>query len=229
MGSSPSFSARLVDDRLYGEGALRLARGAVGLDLLLVADNVVAIYQLVLDVVLAGGRHGAAADGRAGKGPGLEGHVELHCGNLSGLGCADLAALESRRGGAGALEDLFAVHDNLNRPAALAGQNRGHGLQVAGELGAEPAADLGGYDLDHRFRQVQDGGRAAAAPKGALGAGPDGHPALGRPDRRGGVGLDVALVDGFSLELPLHYHVGFGKPLLHVSQLVLNVARRCFP
>ena len=224
MGSSPSFSASSSMTGSTAKVPLGLARGPVGLDLLLVADDVVAVNQLVFDVVLAGGGHGAAADGGAGEGPGLEGHVEFYGGNLSGVGGADLAALEGRRGGAGALEDLFAVHDDFHRAAALAGQDRGRRLQVAGQLGAEPAADFGGYDLDHGFGQAQDGCRGGANAERTLGAGPDGHPALGRPDGRGGVGFDVSLVDRLGLELTLDYHVGLGKALLDVAQLVLDVA-----
>ena len=60
--------------------------------------------------------------------------------------------------------------------------------------------------------------------EGALRTIPDVQPAVHVPEGRARVGLDVALVHGRRVELPLHYDVRFGEPLLHVSHLEAEMA-----
>ena len=50
-----------------------------------------------------------------------------------------------------------------------------------------------------------------------MGAGPEVQLAIGVPERRGVVGLDVALVDSRSGVFLLHHQVGFGKPFFKVA------------
>ena len=128
-------------------------------------------------------------------------------------------------GRSGALEHLFAVHDYLDRPAGLPSQDSDNGFQVSSDLGAEPATDLGRYNLDRRLGYAQHGGAGRADSEGPLSTGPNGDPAIGCPNSGGGMGLDVTLVHRLGFELPLHDYVGLGEPLFYVAQLVLNVAR----
>ena len=214
----------LVDDALDGEGGLRGAGGAVGADLGLVDDDIVAIDDEVLDVVGGEGGGGAGADGGAGEGAGLVRHPELGGGDVALAGRADFGADGGGGRGAGRLEDLGAAHGDLHRCAALLREEGGHGVDVDVGLGAEAAADLHGNDGDLALGDAEDGGGLAADAEGALRARPDGDVAIGVPAGCGGVGLDVALVDGAGGELALDDDVGLREALVEVPALELEVA-----
>ena len=91
-GVDAQFFGQLVDDRLNGERTLGLAGSPISLDLLFVADHVIAVDQKVLDVVSPGGAQGPSPHRGTGVGAGLEGHPQLGGGDLAVLGCADLRA-----------------------------------------------------------------------------------------------------------------------------------------
>ena len=57
---------QLIDDAFHGKGGLRLARSPIGLNLLLVADHVIAVDQHVLDVI--GAQAGQSAAPHRGTG-----------------------------------------------------------------------------------------------------------------------------------------------------------------
>ena len=68
-------------------------------------------------------------------------------------------------------------------------------------------------------RYAQDVGRLVPDVEVPLAAAPDGNVAVGGPQRRGGMGFDVALMHRLGAELPLHNDVGFREPLIDIASL----------
>jgi hypothetical protein len=89
---------------------------------------------------------------------------------------------------------------------------------------ASPPANLHRDDLHHRLGEVQDRRGGGTDGEGALGASPEGQVPIGCPGGRGGLGLDVALVDRLGGEFPFHDDGGLLEPLLQVAPLELEVA-----
>ena len=223
-GIHAQFGGQLIDHRLNGEGALRLAGSAVSLHLLLVHHHVVAVNQQVLDVVRPGGAESAAAHRRAGESARLERHPALDRSELAVLGGPYLGSQRGGRSRAGALENVLAAHHQLDRAARNLRQDGRQRLQVGGNLCAEAAPDFRRDDAHQVLRHAADGRRGAAYGESALGAGPDGQPPVAGPGGGGGVGLDVTLVHRASVILALQDYVRLAEPPLHVAQLVLDVA-----
>ena len=76
-------------------------------------------------------------------------------------------------------------------------------------------------DLGNRHSQKRRGVLPHA--KVTLVTGPDGDLAVAAPEHGGVLRLDVALVYGLCVELPLDHHVGVLEPLLHVAYAELSV------
>ena len=136
--------AQLVHHLFHAESGLRRAGRAIGGGLGFVDHHVVAFHRAVLQLVAGEGAGCALHHGRAGVGAGLKGQLNLGGGDFAGAVCAHLDAHPAAGRGAAALEYLGAAHQNLDRRAGLAGQQRGHRLQVEGHLAAKPAADFHG-------------------------------------------------------------------------------------
>ena len=113
--------------------------------------------------------------------------------------------------GAGPLKDLFARHRYLDRMAGPLGQKDGRYLMVERKLAAESAADLHGGDADMGLRDFQ--GQCYGVPEleRSLCAHPDMDPVIVVPQRCDVHGLDVALMYGGGVELPLKNEIGRGK------------------
>ena len=127
-GVDSQFFRQFIYHRFYGESALRLARRSVCLNLLLVANDVVAVHQQVFDIVRPSGRHCSTADGGTGEGPGFIGHVQLGCCYLPALGGPNLAPNVGGRRRTSAFKYLFSGHHYFHRASALLGQYCGHRL-----------------------------------------------------------------------------------------------------
>ena len=215
---------QFVHHRLHSEGDLGLAGSSVCLDLLLVADDVQAVHQHVINLVRTEPGQRAAAHRRAGVRTRLVNHVELSGNHGAVVLDAHLATHEGGRSGAAADEHLGTVHGHLDRPSGFAGQRGGNRVEIRDPLRAKPAADFHGDHSDLRLWHADDGGGLGPDIEQPLGAGPDGHAAVGRPRGGGNVGLDITLVNGLGFELALDHNVGFTEPLLNVADLVLDVA-----
>ena len=224
MGSLAQHLGELVHHGFHRECHLGLTRGAVGLNLLLVADDVVAIDQHVVHLVGPKAGESAAAHWGTRIRAGFIHHMQLAGDHCAVVFDAHLAAHEGGRCGAAADEDLGAIHRHLDRLAGLAGQDGSNRVRVGDALGAESAADFHGHNLHGGFGDADDGGGLGADVEDALGAGPDGHTAIGGPLGGGDVGLDVALVHGLGLELALDDDVGLGEALLDIADRVLDVS-----
>ena len=103
--------------------------------------------------------------------------------------------------------------------AGLLRQHGGDRLQVDQGLAAESAADLHGDYLDVGNRYAQDVGRLVPNVEMSLAAAPDSNAVVGGPQRRGGMGFDVALMHRLGTELPLYNDVGFREALLDIAGL----------
>ena len=222
-GVDAQLLGQLADDRLGRERDVRGAGRPVRGRLRLVDDDVVAVDQYVRDVVDGEDAHAAGLDGRSRPRAGLERDEGLRRDDLAVLRRADLDPHVRARGRAGGLELLGSAHHDLHRVIGLFRQQRGYRLPVGLPLAAEAAADLQRRQLDHRQRHSEDGRRAVAHLEWRLRAVPDVHPAVLAPVDGADVGLDVALVHGGRVELPLDYDVRLGEPLLQVAVLVLDV------
>src|SRR5262249_14999685 len=109
----------------------------------------------------------------------------------------------------GRAEDLFPRHDHLDRPAGLAREGDGNGLEIHRDLAAEAAADFAGNDPDLRGVDAEDSGATVADRERALGAAPDHHLSVLPVPRHAGVRLDVPLMSGRRAELALDDQIGF--------------------
>ena len=81
-------------------------------------------------------------------------------------------------------ELLAAVEHGLDRPAGLAREGGGHGLQAGERLGPERAAHRRRDHADPLRLDAEDAGEVVAQVEGRLGAGVQLEPAVGRPARR---------------------------------------------
>ena len=217
------FAAYLIDQRLDRESRLRRTGGPVSGGFGLVVDHVVAVDLPVFHVVAGEGADDGLHDRGPGVGAGVHGHLGLDGGHLAVVLHADLDPHPGSRSWSRRFEDLGTGHQRLDRCARLLGQDGADGIQVGSYLAAEAAADLHGSNFDLRHRQSKDGGNGASDLEAPLGAGPEAQLAIGVPERRGVVGLDVALVDSRSGVFLLHHQVGFGKPFFKVAGRVAHM------
>ena len=218
------FLSQFVQGAFHGKGGLGLARSAVGLGFLLVADHIVAVDQEMLQIVGAKAGDGAAADRRAGKSAGFIDHIKLAGGELTVFFGPEFDFHIGGGGRAAALENFLAAHGDFHRAAGFFRQGRRYRSQVSYALGPETAADFHRDDFDQGFRDAQDGGGRGPHRKSALSAGPDGKATVARPLGGGNMGFNVALMDGLGFVLPLDDYIGGGKTLFHIAEFVLQVA-----
>ena len=184
----------LVQHRLGSELRLRRAGRAVGGGLRLVDDHVVAVDQLVGNVVGSQRAHRARADRRAGVGARLKCQVHIGRRDRAVALRAHADAHVGARGRAGREQHFLAVHSQLDRSSGLLREQRGQRLEVDGNLAAEAAADLHRRDLDLRGGELQQRRDRVAHDERALGRGPDVERAVGAVVGGAVVRLDVALV-----------------------------------
>ena len=104
------------------------------------------------------------------------------------------------------------------------GHHRGGRFHVDREFAAEATANFAGNHLDLRDRKLQHFGELGPDLERPLSADPDRDRAVLLPEDGRVVRLDVTLVDGGGVELPLDDDLGLGKTLLEVPHLVLVVA-----
>ena len=200
------------------EGGIGGSRRAVGGRVGLVHHHVIAIHRDVFERVAGEDAHRAGHDHRARETAGFVKEVGFGRGEPAVTGGPHLHADVRARSGPGRLEDVAARHHHLHRTPRFLRKQRGERLQVHPELAAEAAADLHRIHFDPRNRQVQRSRHGIAHAERALRARPDLDPAVARPECRGVVRLDIALVHGGGVELALDDDIGLGEALGRVAQ-----------
>ena len=141
---------------LFGaEGYLGGTGSSVSEAARLVDDDIVAIDETVGNVVAGQHAHGRGADQSAGIGTRLEGDIGLGCCQLAGAVGTHLDAHERPGCRPRALEHIGPRHRHFHRLRRLLRQQCGRRFEVDGNLAAETAADLLGYDLHLRDRNTQ--------------------------------------------------------------------------
>ena len=177
------------------------AGGAVGGHLGLVHQHVIPLGPDVFNVV--GGKHtlGAHSYRGAGESAGFQGQGGVGGGNPAVPGGAHFNLHPSAGGGAGALKHIGAGHQHLHRLTGLFRQQGGHRLQVHGNLAAKAAANFHRHHFDLGNRQIQNLGQGVPGAESSLGAGPDRQLAVGVPQGRRVLRLNVALVHRGGIKL----------------------------
>src|SRR5436309_3944247 len=111
------------------------------------------------------------------------------------------------------LEFFDTTHDDFDGATGLARQHRGHWFEVDRNLTAKAATDFARRHGHLRHWQTQDLRGLPLHHKGTLRARPDVEMAIFVPQCRGVVRLDVALMHGRRVELPLDDHISLTKAL----------------
>ena len=219
QGVHANLFAYLVNDGFSGEGGGRGAGRSVGSRLGLVQHHVVPFDAGVGDVVGAKDALAAGVHGRPGKGAGLIGQVGFRRSDAPIFGGAHLHPHVAAGGGAAPLEHLGPAHGQLHRLPGLPGEKGGDRLQVNQGFPSKATSDLHRNSPDLGDGDAKDVSRLVPYVEMALAAGPEGEVAVGAPECRGGVGFDVALVNGRRAVLALDDDVGLLEPLLQVPRL----------
>ena len=221
-GVHVELARQLVDGAFHGMHGLRRTRRAVGANLGLVDEDVVAFDEEVLEVIRREHRHAAGADRSAWESACLIGEPCARCGDGAVVLGADLHLAPGGRGGAGRAEDFLAGHHHLHRATGELAHLHRQRFEIDDGLAAEAAADLRRDHLDVAHGLAEHLRRQRAHLEVALGAAPDGGLAVLVRRRRAGVRFDVALMGGGNPMLALDDHVGGGETGLHVAALELG-------
>ena len=219
------FASELVHYLLAGESRARHTGGPVGGGLGLVGNDVVAVYQGVIDVVWSEYAAGRRPYRRAWECARLIHQRRLCGGEPAVVHGAHLDLHVAARSRSGRLEDIGPGHRNLQGTARLLREHRGYRLEVDHRLATEAPADLHRNGLDSGGGDAQHARRSVPYRKVALRAAPDCDSAVRQPPRGRGMRLDIALVDRLRAELALDDNVRLPESLLNVTDAHLVVAR----
>ena len=167
----------------------------------------------------------ASPHGTAGKSPRLIGQFTLSSNELAVLSRAHLHPNPRPRRRASRLQDLGAAHNHFHRMPGLSRQQRGNRFQIRFDLPAKSPANLQGHNLNLRHGNAQNSRRLIPHAKRALIAAPDRHHAIGIPQHRGILRLNIALMHHIREKLALDNHIRFGKPLLDIAQFRAKMRR----
>ncbi len=199
------------------------SRSAIGVGSRLVDTNVVTVDPAVGHVVTSKHAHATGVDRRTGKRTSFEQDLRLTRGDHPISVDSDLDLHVRTRSRTGRFEHARPIHVQFHRSAREFRENRGDRLQVDGDLAAKAATNLHRHDLDLRNRHAEQFGNLHSDQEGTLGACPDGDLAVGRPQRRRRVRLDVPLVNCLGREFPLQYNRRLLETTRHIPLLVMEV------
>ena len=224
-GVDVQFTGEFVDHRFDPERGDRRAGRPVGVALGPVRHHVVADHLDVVDGI--GGERAIArrAHRRTGECAGLETERGLGGHDSSVAAGADPDRVGRSRGRPGRAEHLLPRHHHLHRRSRLARERIGQRFQVDDGLAAESAANLRRNRPDVGQSRAGHLGGGVANHELALARTPDRCPPVRRHADKARVRLDVPLVDGTGLEVPLDDHIGLGKAVVHVAEREGHAAR----